>query len=88
MLIWEEEKRVNAIGSVGTFSLGSFTVLTSSAMLDIKKKRLEGYLYLNVTLEELVVSYVLLYISFGNDHSAGSPTETLLRLLLHLNDEV
>ena len=37
MLIWEEEKRVNAIGSVGTFSLGSFTVLTSSAMLDIKK---------------------------------------------------
>ena len=38
MLIWEEEKRVNAIGSVGTFSLGSFTVLTSSAMLDIKKK--------------------------------------------------
>ena len=89
MLIWEEEKRVNAIGSVGTFSSGSFTVLTSSAMLDIKKKkRLEGYLYLNVTLEELVVNYVLLYISFGNDHSAGSPTVTLLRLLLPLNDEV
>ena len=37
MLIWEEEKRVNAIGSVGTFSLGSVTVLTSSAMLGIKK---------------------------------------------------
>ena len=87
MLIWEEEKRVNAIGSVGTFSLGSFTVLTSSAMLDIKKI-LEGYLYLSVTLEELVVNYVLLYISFGNDHSAGSPTVTLLRLLLPLNDQV
>ena len=87
MLIWEEEKRVNAIGSVGTFSLGSFTVLTSSAMLDIKKI-LEGYLYLSVTLEELVVNYVLLYISFGNDHSAGSPTVTLLRLLLPLNDQL
>jgi hypothetical protein len=27
-------------------------------------------------------------ISFGNDPSAGSPTETLLRLLLPLNDQV
>ena len=26
--------------------------------------------------------------SFSNDHSAGSPTETLLRLLLPLNDQV
>ena len=25
---------------------------------------------------------------FGNDPSAGSPTETLLRLLVHLNDQV
>ena len=25
---------------------------------------------------------------FGNDPSAGSPTETLLRLLLPLNDQV
>ena len=28
------------------------------------------------------------YLSFGNDPSAGSPTETLLRLLLPLNDQV
>jgi hypothetical protein len=27
-------------------------------------------------------------ISFNNDPSAGSPTETLLRLLLPLNDQV
>jgi hypothetical protein len=27
-------------------------------------------------------------VSFGNDPSAGSPTETLLRLLLPLNDQV
>ena len=27
-------------------------------------------------------------LSFGNDPSAGSPTETLLRLLLPLNDQV
>jgi hypothetical protein len=29
-----------------------------------------------------------LYIVFNNDPSAGSPTETLLRLLLPLNDQV
>ena len=27
-------------------------------------------------------------VKFGNDPSAGSPTETLLRLLLPLNDQV
>ena len=31
---------------------------------------------------------VLSFTVFGNDPSAGSPTETLLRLLLPLNDQV
>ena len=35
VLIWEEEKQVNAIGSASTFYFGSFTVSTSSATLDI-----------------------------------------------------
>ena len=30
----------------------------------------------------------LLFLDIGNDPSAGSPTETLLRLLLPLNDQV
>lgn len=33
-------------------------------------------------------AYLFLYVSFVNDPSAGSPTETLLRLLLPLNDQV
>ena len=33
-------------------------------------------------------SFEMERLSFGNDPSAGSPTETLLRLLLPLNDQV
>ena len=33
-------------------------------------------------------SFKMERLSFGNDPSAGSPTETLLRLLLPLNDQV
>ena len=35
-----------------------------------------------------VTHFLFLYVSFVNDPSAGSPTETLLRLLLPLNDQV
>ena len=40
------------------------------------------------TFSPRLVSSLVLLVSLGNDPSAGSPTETLLRLLLPLNDQV
>ncbi len=47
-------------------------------------------LLLNVILiERLQIAFILFYLFlFTNDPSAGSPTETLLRLHLPLSDEV
>ena len=57
-------------------------------------------IYINININITYYLYLSIYISFknficifytkiyGNDPSAGSPTETLLRLLLPLNDKV
>ena len=39
-------------------------------------------------MTEIAPGHLLLFEGCGNDPSAGSPTETLLRLHLPLNDEV
>ena len=42
----------------------------------------------NSTTNHVQFTVYLLTATYGNDPSAGSPTETLLRLLLPLNDQV
>ena len=58
------------------------------------------YININININITYYLYLSIYISFknficifytkiyGNDPSAGSPTKTLLRLLLPLNDQV
>ena len=50
----------------------------------LPKKELGGTKPFSVHIGVLIESF----FGFGNDPSAGSPTETLLRLLLPLNDQV
>ncbi|KAI3485809.1 hypothetical protein L1887_50823 [Cichorium endivia] len=61
------------------------------AMRDAQAGRALGRMALGATCVQKLdgtCSRVVLLCGFDNDPSAGSPTETLLRLLLPLNDKV
>ena len=53
-----------------------------------KKKNTKKLIFYNKYKKWVSFIYLIFVVLFGDDPSAGSPTETLLRLLLPLNDQV